>query len=190
MADEISTVHISDIVTDETLKAAANLAATAMLNSPAYSDVYIYGNEEWRLSQLNWLFYANFCLIAKKSPAALKFGINSTDGEMVCFFILGCFEPLTTWEKLEFLFALPFQCGIVTMHRLLATSEWYDNIESSLLNDRPCMKLQRMVVSPKYQGRGIGSRLLAKALIEADKQGLPVILGTQLEKNVGFYRKM
>ena len=53
-----------------------------------------------------------------------------------------------------------------------------------------CFTLERMVVLPEHQGRGLGSRCLGVALETASSAGLPTLLSTQLEVNVRFYGKL
>jgi ribosomal protein S18 acetylase RimI-like enzyme len=44
-------------------------------------------------------------------------------------------------------------------------------------------------VEPARQGQGIGSRLIAPVLAQADRQGLPCYLETETENNMAFYEK-
>ncbi len=48
--------------------------------------------------------------------------------------------------------------------------------------------LQLLAVDPKEQGKGYGSLLLNAKFKEIDKQGLPIYLETNNEKNVSFYQ--
>ena len=68
----------------------------------------------------------------------------------------------------------------------------YERIEQDVMSkdDTPMYKLERMVVHPDVQNQGIGAHALSLALDEADEAGLPVILGTQEERNVQFYKRM
>jgi len=47
-----------------------------------------------------------------------------------------------------------------------------------------------MVVRPDMQGKGVGTHALKQALDEADDAGLPVMLATQEERNIRFYRRL
>mmetsp|Transcript_14966 Transcript_14966/g.33618 ORF Transcript_14966/g.33618 Transcript_14966/m.33618 type:complete len:280 (+) Transcript_14966:138-977(+) len=53
----------------------------------------------------------------------------------------------------------------------------------------PYLLLQRMAVTPLKQGGGVGSRYLGKALEQADREGTRVLLATQEERNLTFYRR-
>ena len=48
--------------------------------------------------------------------------------------------------------------------------------------------LERMVVEPTVQGRGVGSSCLKSAL--PPDAGVPVVLTTQLQSNVDFYSRL
>lgn len=48
--------------------------------------------------------------------------------------------------------------------------------------------LQMLGVDPDYQGKGFSSRLLKPMLARADREGLPVYLETQRDKNVTLYQ--
>jgi GNAT superfamily N-acetyltransferase len=59
------------------------------------------------------------------------------------------------------------------------------------LADGRATDISSMMVHPEYQGRGIGSRLLSKICVLADKTGQDVYLeatpaGTKLYLNAGF----
>lgn len=44
-------------------------------------------------------------------------------------------------------------------------------------------------VAPQQQGQGIGGRLLRAAIAESERQGLPLYLETETERNVAFYAR-
>jgi ribosomal protein S18 acetylase RimI-like enzyme len=51
-----------------------------------------------------------------------------------------------------------------------------------------CLELSVLVVSPKYQRRGIGTLLLEDGLKRADEAGLQAVLGASPE-GIGLYRR-
>ncbi len=61
---------------------------------------------------------------------------------------------------------------------------------AALAPSHPLAHLERMVVRPGLQGRGLGGRYLGEALAEAASRGWAVSLGTQLAENVAFYRRL
>ena len=90
-----------------------------------------------------------------------------------------------------------FAYGYSAVNRLLDTKNWFEKKERDILDARSAqslgtemIRLERMTVLPAFQGQGIGSSSLGKALKEADDLGLPCILGTQEEQNVRFYQKL
>ncbi len=44
-------------------------------------------------------------------------------------------------------------------------------------------------VDPEVQGQGLGSVLMAHGMARADRDGRPIYLETETERNVGFYRR-
>lgn len=55
--------------------------------------------------------------------------------------------------------------------------------------DEPAWYLEILGVAPGHQGRGIGGRLLAAGLAQADMAGAPAYLETGEERNVRFYER-
>jgi ribosomal protein S18 acetylase RimI-like enzyme len=53
----------------------------------------------------------------------------------------------------------------------------------------PHWYLWALGVEPARQGQGIGSRLIAPVLAQADREGLPCYLETETAGNVAFYQK-
>ena len=95
------------------------------------------------------------------------------------------------------LLTAPCRFGFGAVGRLLSVKSFFEAVEeevlSSLAKDGTCAKvvrLERMTVLPRCQGKKIGSRALRQALDEADKQQLAVLLATQEERNITFYRRL
>jgi len=55
------------------------------------------------------------------------------------------------------------------------------------LRGRAYLYLAVLGVAPERQGQGIGGRLLRAAIAESERQGLPLYLETETERNVAFY---
>jgi len=70
-------------------------------------------------------------------------------------------------------------------HRFFEMMRFIDRRHTDLMPE-PHWYLWLLGVDPESQGRGIGGRLLAPVLSEAD---IPCYLETQTESNVAFYRK-
>ena len=73
-----------------------------------------------------------------------------------------------------------------TNKRQGAYFEGLSTIRNRAMPER-CWYLPVLGVAPVYQGQGYSSRLLKPMLARADREGLPVYLETQLEKNVTLY---
>lgn len=53
----------------------------------------------------------------------------------------------------------------------------------------PHLYLATLAVDPKYQGRGLGRNLVETLLAQADREGRRCYLETEVERNIGFYRR-
>lgn len=60
---------------------------------------------------------------------------------------------------------------------------------SRLHPSEPHWYLEAIGVEPRFQGQGIGTRLLTPVLEQADRMGIGCYLETDTEKNVSWYRK-
>eukprot|EP01038_Epipyxis_sp_PR26KG_P008371 gene8371-11326_t len=178
------------------LKEASSLITAAMYQTPCY--IEIFRNESTRLQSMEILFQINLYLINQKCAESLIFyhesHLDKDSKYLVCFFMLVPCEMshFSLWEKVcGGLLTLPFRIGFDVTQRLLAAADFYEKIEKDLMKGRGnYLTLQRMVVHPSFQGRGIGSKYLSLGLKKADNLGLPVILSTQEQRNVEFYRKL
>jgi ribosomal protein S18 acetylase RimI-like enzyme len=172
---------------------AADLCARAFLDSPSYVGIY-GGTSEWRYGELVFLFESNLRMIFTTQPNSLHGGYDhsSETPKLVCFFMFPRSDTpsATLWQKISAgLLLIPLRCGFSVFSRLMTSSSHFDEIFEKAL-PQTHFELQRMVVDPNYQGKGIGSRCLSEALKKADSLSLPVILGTQEEINVRFYEKL
>lgn len=62
-------------------------------------------------------------------------------------------------------------------------------LASAGVSEASCLTLERMVVHPSQQGKGLGRKHLGSALA-AEAHHLPVFLTTQEERNTNFYSKL
>jgi GNAT superfamily N-acetyltransferase len=165
------------------------------------------------------LFRRHFKLIAQVTPDALHciFDDQSSGRHsggpgkvMTCFFmLLRSDAEVSIWQKLRAgLLTLLFISGLKSFNRMLAAGDYFDKMKlvtfqfdgtddgsaKTLRKDAQIpvhLNLARMVVHPDYQGRGVGSAALRRALeTVADGQQLPVVLSTQLDRNVTFYERL
>jgi hypothetical protein len=179
---------------------AAVLAARAFCDSPAY--VYILrGDRNFRLEALVWLFerYISLAQDALK-PSDPTRCILSTSGRVLSFFcLMPLASPISTWSKIRAgLLLFPLLFGLKPFMRLMALGDQFDQTTSSLvqkcvLSDvdrRDALVLERMVVEPSLHGRGLGSACLSSALSSRSEAPAPVVLSTQLQRNVEFYSRL
>ena len=190
------------------LHEAAELAAAAFDDSPVYNAI-CHGNGEHQTSAaddnddderrsfrrrfLCWLFERNFRMRVGTSANRAVFDDN---GKLIAFFM---FVPpdianVGLWDMLRVgILQAPFLFGIDVVKRLLVAKADSERIEREIMEDQEFSKvfrLERMVVHPSMQGKGVGSHALRQALDEADGAGLPVMLNTQEERNLRFYGRL
>lgn len=110
---------------------------------------------------------------------------------------------ISTFEMLKGgLISLWWNSSTPVLMRLMTVKAWYDEKERELLGPPrnlfgKVVRLERMVVRPGYQGKGLGSMALLAALKEADNDSdtennniKGCYLVTQLPKNVVFYERL
>lgn len=150
---------------------------------------------EDRHSLLRFIFERNFYLRVGSPCCRALFG---RDGRLVCCFMfvtpdVAGVSPLDMVRA--GLLRMPLRFGLGATRRLLAEKS---RSEAGLravraahgLEHTPICMLERMVVHPAAQGRGIGTRALRPCLDEADAAGWPTLLSTNEERNVVFYRRL
>ena len=128
-------------------------------------------------------------------------GDGKGDGEpsLACFFML---QPPEAGEITFFqmcragILLAPFKFGLGAFRRLLQVKAWYEKQEHALAAELaacnggdalPYCLLERMVVVPALQGKGVGSKCLKEALDAVAGRGQGVLLATQEARNVRFY---
>lgn len=177
---------------------AAVLAARAFCNSPAYVHI-LRGDRVFRLEALVWLFERNIALVQRASPLSdPTFCLFSTSGSLLSFFwLLPTASPISLSSKVRAgLLWFPFLFGFPPFIRLLTMGGEIDKTTHDVLlknipsasERRRALILERMVVEPGLQGRGVGSSCLKSAL--PPDTSVPVVLTTQLQSNVDFYSRL
>lgn len=174
----------------------ANVMAQAFSTSPPY--MYIFqGTQEYRVQALEWLFVKNLDLMMKKCPESVLRGFVDSDGKVLACLLWTPSEyaALSMWEMLQAgLWQVPFRFGVATLKRLVGV---LDDMEAAKKSDamsssakKNYFKLERMVVHPEFQGKGIGSKALQEVLKEDSSSGVDSHLDTQEERNVRFYQRL
>jgi GNAT superfamily N-acetyltransferase len=87
------------------------------------------------------------------------------------------------------LYTLPLKVGWNRFGRWLKFLAATEQAHQQDMGDRPHWYLGIMVVNPKSQGQGVGSRLLQPILKQASEEGVACYLVTFTEQAVRFYRK-
>jgi GNAT superfamily N-acetyltransferase len=96
---------------------------------------------------------------------------------------------ITPWRLLQVgaLKAL-WRLGPAHLGRMMAAVNHFEALCQAAMTE-PFWYLMTLGVDPDRQGQGIGGRLLAPVLAEADATGRPCYLETTQEKNLPFYER-
>ena len=78
--------------------------------------------------------------------------------------------------------------GDEAVGRLFAVIDYWNGLRTRALPG-PHWYLMVLGVEPAHQGQGIGRRLIAPVLRQADAAGLPCYLETELPRDVEFYTR-
>jgi GNAT superfamily N-acetyltransferase len=187
-----SVVRLKNQDASAVLEDASEIAAKAFVDNPAYVEIF-RGDATTRQQHLKDLFSRNFALVQTKRPQSVRcYYSDPSCHELLCVLMLVPHDiEFSMWDKIKagllYLFIL---FGYGAFSRLLRASDSFDHIVKEVMGDRRFLELQRMVVKSAYQGTGLGSKFLGEALKEADEQGLPVVLSTQVDRNLIFYRRL
>jgi len=84
--------------------------------------------------------------------------------------------------------AMPFQIGLAPFSRFLSANKEMGRFHDEHASE-PHWYLFAIGVSPKLQGRGLGTALIAEGLQRADQDGCPCYLETSSERNVPYYER-
>ena len=168
---------------------ATTLAASAFQSTPSYA--YMVPDDSGRSTFLRWLFERNFWLRLQTDCCRCTY--DEATGDLISFFMF--VKPSVPHPSLmdnlrAGLVGGAFIHGFGAVRRLLQTKSWFEVKQEEVLGSREAISLERMVVLPAYQGKGVGSRALSESLKEADALRLPCVLATQEERNVVFYGRL
>jgi hypothetical protein len=187
----INFVFPPETVEDDNSRA-AKMITQSFMHTTSYVNVF-RGDENSRREPMEFLFRRNLYMIRQRSPESIHC-MASADGEVQCFFMLvpSFTAHFSLYEKVFLGGILEFgvRYGFDTLSRLIRLSDFCDAVEEELMKDRKYYSLQRMVVAPQLQGKGLGSKCLGEGLKEADRAQLPVVLSTQDARNLIYYGRL
>mmetsp|Transcript_124 Transcript_124/g.345 ORF Transcript_124/g.345 Transcript_124/m.345 type:complete len:323 (-) Transcript_124:2131-3099(-) len=155
-----------------------------------------------RLRPLATLYRTNLLLMPNNDGLIVGFLEDEhgtrLDHRPVCFFALldPTVDPLSVsvWKLfVDGLVLAVRECGFTTLIRALSTNSTIENYEAAALlclKGRPYTRLERVAVAPAYQGRGIGTRMMAIIMRMIRERGTPVYLTTQNEYTVASYARL
>ena len=171
------------------------VAAEAFADSPSYRYIFPGMSQPERVSALTWLFEANYKILRSIAPMSMMGVVSADDpSKLVCCFMLRPAPAKVTLPHmvsaglLELPFRYSWQCLTNTLH----ASDVGDRLTLASVPEMyrgKFVTLERMVVLPEFQGKGIGSAGLTSACRRILSLGLPVVLNTQEGINVKFYLK-
>lgn len=83
----------------------------------------------------------------------------------------------------------PLRWGPPAFRRFVTITSAFEEAGAAVHRDTPFWHLFVLGVDPSAQGRGLGGRVIAPVLAEADRAGQPCYLETLVERNLAFYRR-
>jgi GNAT superfamily N-acetyltransferase len=156
----------------------------AFENDPVYAYVFPDLDDRRRSLALLWGALLRYALI---------YGVNYTTPAVagVASWLPPGSTDVTPWRNLRA--GMPFpravaKFGAGPRRRMLELLRYTDDVRRRHIRE-PYWYLWLLGVAPASQGQGIGGRLLAPALEQADRAGVPCYLETETESNVAFYLK-
>lgn len=166
----------------------STIAAKAFENDPVFTYI-ISDDREFRLRSLTWLMSK---LIAYSTRYNHAYTTQDLAGLAAWLPPGTLFSNPLQLLKMAWslqLYALPTKIRWNRLGRCLTLLSAVEHAHQQDMGDCPHWYLGLMVVNPKSQGRGVGSRLLQPILQRASSEGLTCYLTTCTEQAVRFYQK-
>ena len=132
-------------------------------------------------------------------PALMQVAVTNCQRHGACYTTAGGVRGVAAWNGPgneitdEQMMAAGFgaaaaQMGDEAVGRLFGVIQYWDGLRARALPG-PHWYLMVLGVEPAHQGRGIGGRLIAPVLAQADAAGLACYLETELARDVEFYTR-
>jgi ribosomal protein S18 acetylase RimI-like enzyme len=163
---------------DRRLGEASDVLARAFHDDPAW--VWLIPDDARRREVLPWLFRVGF------DVTAADVWVNDGPIEGAARWLPPGRPPTRVAPTLRALVATPFHLGRATAP-FLAYGRAVETLRAAIAPG-PHWYLAGIGVDPAAQRRGIGTALLEPGLTAAARDGLPVVLLTNNEANLPFYR--
>ncbi|MFX0122994.1 MAG: GNAT family N-acetyltransferase [Candidatus Hodarchaeota archaeon] len=166
------------------IKTACKVLGKAFHNDPAWT--HVIPNENMRKRKLPTVF--EYILLY-----SLKYGMIYASTENLEGIV--AWAPHTTvdpslWRILRSgAFRAALKMGREIGRKIEKLFKQIDKDRRENMKDRPYLYVQIIGVLPEFQGQGFGGRLLKPMFAKADKEGIPIYLETETEKNVKIYSK-
>lgn len=175
---------------------AADIGATARVLGSAFSDNPCYSFIHWKPERRGRSMLAFFMRnLAWHLPLGLTWVARGAAGEVLGTLTLeppgGVPSPLVRALR-HWAFPTLRDDGFETLRRLVLTDGEFKAQYQSMCGQQAYWHVHAVAVAPEHQGRGIGQAMLRVAL-EAlraltRERPAPVVLSTQRERNLPFYR--
>jgi ribosomal protein S18 acetylase RimI-like enzyme len=172
---------------EEHVAQTAHMLVTAFIDDPAYA--YLFPERETRGAGLTDFFARNLRTHLRHACTFVALDAGERAIATITLRPPGGID-ISLWTMLR-RGLLPFAIahGRGALRRLFWLKHTYDGLEAEAAQAEPHAYVHMMAVSAEQQGRGIGSRLLAKVLADRAGNVAQTVLTTNLPRNVVFYRR-
>ena len=187
----------------------ATLLTNVFIDHPSFSAIFNLNHSD-RFSSLHYLFKKNIQLIHNRWPHTCHCYVDEVTNELLAF-CMAIPNGEGSISMLDMLFGgilyLAYLSGMSSVSKMLRFMKLTKNTENCVLkeyfaklkNTTPeeidltkenFIRMHRVAVNAKYHRQGIGSKLLRHVFDITDANKVPIILDTQLSRNVDFYQAL
>ncbi len=169
------------------VSSAASVLARAFIDDPGYA--WIEPDPTRRVACLAALYEG-----VVRSALPLETTWAAEDAERSLAAVAAWWAPgesVGLWQYLRAgLATLPFRIGPGATTRTLRALGTMESEHARVAAGEPHWFLDHLGVDPPAQGRGLGRRLVSAQLAKVDAEGVPALLHTSKERNLGFYASL